>query len=240
MKWFGTTKKLIPIEADIHSHLIPGIDDGSTSMEKSIEMIEEFERLGFKKIITTPHIHPNYPNSKEAIISGVDEVKKELERKKILIELEAAAEYFVDETFVSLLDKEESLLSFGDHFVLVECSFTAKPFIFETVIYKMKELGYSPVFAHPERYKFLEGDITWLKELKNLGILFQVTLGSLSGYYGNMPKKLGLELVKNDMVDFLASDLHRVSQIDFLRKGLEMREVQKLIKRGRLFNSRLV
>lgn len=239
MKW-PFKKSLAAIKVDIHSHLIPGIDDGSSSEEKSLEMIRLMQAEGFEKIITTPHIHPKYPNSEQQILAGLTKLQDAVKRENITIDLEAAAEYYVDEKFMERVEKKESLLSFGDRYILVECSFNVKPFFFESVIYKLKENGYRPVLAHPERYKFLEGNIGWLNQLKTTGVLFQVTLGSIGGYYGSMPKKIGIELIKNEMVDFLASDLHRSLQFDFLKKGLRSKEVQQLLKKGRVVNSELI
>lgn len=238
MKWFH---KSVPqrLVVDIHSHLIPGIDDGAATLSDSIQMILHFKDLGFQKLVTTPHIHPNYPNTRERILEGLSIVRKELAQRHIEMEIEAAAEYFVDDVFIQKLDNGKPLLSFGDKYVLIECSFLVKPFFFESVIYKLKSQGYKPVFAHPERYKFLEDNIEWLKELKRSGILFQVTLGSLGGYYGKVPKQIAMRLIKDNLVDFLASDLHRTSQVEYLKMGLEMKEVQNALKTGKVLNNSL-
>ena len=147
---------------------------------------------------------------------------------------------YVDDQFIDLVANGHKFLTFGKKYILIECSFVTRPFFFESVIYQLKDLGYVPVFAHPERYKFLEGDIQWLTEIKKTGILFQVTLGSLGGYYGAAPRKIGLELVKHEMVDFLGSDLHKASQVEFLNKGLKMKAVQKVLDSDRLLNQELL
>lgn len=237
MKWFF--KKVDQIKVDIHSHLIPGIDDGAPTLDHSISMIKSMQKVGFEKLITTPHIHPKFPNSEKSIKKNLESLKKNLLENEIKIKIEAGAEYFVDHEFIDKINSKEPLLSFGDRFVLIECSFTVKPFFFESVIYKLKEAGYRPVLAHPERYRFLEGDIDWLKEIKMTGVMFQVTLGSIGGYYGTTAKKLGHELIKEGMVDFLGSDLHRSSQIEFLMKGLNTKAVKNLVKRGSLLNDKL-
>lgn len=233
-------KSFAPLLSDLHSHLIPMIDDGSDSLEMSVSMLLALKELGFKKIITTPHIHPKYPNTPDLIIKGLDSVRKALDEHNVEIELEAAAEYFVDETFMNRLDGEEQLLWFGDRYLLVECSFITKPLFFETAVLKLRSQGYNPIFAHPERYQFLQGDISWLRSIRNAGVLFQVTLGSLSGYYGKSARQLGNVLLKNGMIDFLASDLHKPSQLGFLEKGLKLRSVQKLIRDGSVLNGSLL
>lgn len=239
MKWFSK-RTSIPLKVDIHSHLIPGIDDGASSLKDSMDMLRAFYELGFRKVVTTPHIHPRYPNNKEAIVNGLRDLHQAIENDGLDIELEAAAEYYVDENFLEKLNSGHDLLTFGDRYLLVECSFVNKPFFFENAIFDMIEKGYNPILAHPERYQFLEGNIDWLMELKSLGILFQVTLGSLSGYYGELPRQLGKKLLKEGMVDFLASDLHRMSQVGHLRSSLRLKEVQTIIKRDQLLNNSLV
>ncbi|MEQ9009484.1 MAG: CpsB/CapC family capsule biosynthesis tyrosine phosphatase, partial [Ekhidna sp.] len=223
-----------------HSHLIPNIDDGSQSLEQSIGMINELISIGFKKLITTPHIHPRYPNTTEIIMSGLKELQVEIKRKKMDVEIEAAAEYYGDEVVYEKLSSDEPILSFGDRYVLVESSFVNKPVFFESVIFDLQSKGYRPVLAHPERYQFLEGRIDWLEELKSMGVLFQVTLGSIGGYYGAMPQEIGRRLLQKEMVDFLGSDLHRETHLEFLKKGMKSKEVQKCINQNRLKNKELL
>ncbi|MEP1035240.1 CpsB/CapC family capsule biosynthesis tyrosine phosphatase [Ekhidna sp.] len=230
------SRKITTLDVDIHSHLIPNIDDGSQSMKQSIEMIEELMVLGFRKIITTPHIHPNYPNRPEVILAGLEGLQKEIAKNNFEIEIEAAAEYFVDEGFHQQVKSKRLILSFGGKHVLVESSFLNKPVFFESVMFDLQSAGYIPVLAHPERYNFLEGSIEWLEELKSMGVMLQVTLGSIGGYYGNKPEQIGKLLLKNEMVDFLGSDLHRDTHLTFLEKGLKSKEVQKSLNGDKIKN----
>ncbi len=238
MNFFG--KKSLTLDVDIHSHLIPNIDDGSQSMEQSIEMIESLIRLGFRKIITTPHIHPNYPNHPEVILAGLSKLQKELIKLNLDIEVEAAAEYYVDQQFHQKVKDNDTILSFGGKHVLVETPFINKPAFFESAMFDLKASGHTPVLAHPERYVYLEGSIEWLEELKDMGVLLQVTLGSLGGYYGKVPEQIGNLLLKKDMVDFLGSDLHRPSHLAYLEKGLNAKYVQRALKENRLKNCLLL
>ena len=239
MGLFGK-KSTLPLEVDLHSHLIPGIDDGSQSIEQSLSMIRSLIDMGFKKIITTPHIHPRYPNKDENIMSGLEKLQKEILSANIPIELEAAAEYYVDESFYEKVKENKPILFFGDKYVLVESSFINKPAFFESTMFELQSKGYKPVLAHPERYQFLEGSIEWLEELKGMGILFQVTLGSMGGYYGDKPLKITKQLFNEGMVDFLGSDLHRETHLPYLSKGLKSKEIQRLIKSGQLKNKQLL
>ncbi|WP_462247747.1 tyrosine-protein phosphatase [Ekhidna sp.] len=233
-------KKYAKLSLDLHSHLIPNVDDGSQSLGQSINMLKRLMDLGFKKVITTPHIHPSYPNTPEIILSGLSKLQDEIGRLNLEIEVEAAAEYFVDESFQKKVKEGGLILSFGGKHVLVESSFLNKPVFFESVMFDMQSAGYTPVLAHPERYQFLEGSLDWLIELKSMGVLFQVTFGSLGGYYGATPEKIAKALLKNKMVDFLGSDLHRESHLNFLEKGLKSKVVQNAIKEGALKNHELL
>lgn len=236
MVWPFSISKIQPLKVDIHSHILPGIDDGSQSLEESVNMIKALQSAGFQKLITTPHIHPKYPNTEDKIMNAYQEFVPYLKRSGVDIELEVAAEYYVDERFIQKVEDKKKLLSFGDNYVLIESSFVSKPLFLGSVIFKLKSQGYRPIYAHPERYRFLDGDITWLEELKSMGVLFQVTLSSLAGNYGNSAKGMAEKLVKRQMVDFLASDMHKSTQIDVLKKGLNTKLIQKLIRGGTLLN----
>ena len=227
-------------KVDIHSHLIPAIDDGVKSVESSVDIIKRLEKLGYQKAITTPHIHPNYPNTPEIIRNGLQQVQDKLNEEHVSFELEVAAEYFVDDTFIELIKSDKEILSFGDKYVLVESSFLNKPLYFEACLFELKSKGYQPILAHPERYKFLEGKLDWLLQLKEMEILFQITISSFVGYYGATPKKIAKELYKKNMVDFLGTDLHRLEQIDYLNDGLMRKEVEKLCKSSSLKNEQLL
>ncbi len=238
MSWFG--KKPEPLTVDLHSHLIPNIDDGAQSIEQSLNMITQLVSLGYQKLITTPHIHPNYPNTPEIILNGLTLLQKAIVKLDLEVELEAGAEYYVDESFIEKIKSGSKLLSFGGSYVLVESSFINKSAHFEPTMFELLSLGYQPVLAHPERYNFLEGSLDWLMELKNMGVLLQVTLGSIGGYYGSKPEKMAKLLLKKGMVDFLGSDIHREKHLPFLKKGLEQKDVQKGIRKKAFKNPHLL
>ncbi|MFK7952903.1 MAG: tyrosine-protein phosphatase [Ekhidna sp.] len=222
---------------DIHSHLIPGIDDGAKSLEQTLEMLTAFKRLGYQKIITTPHIHPRYPNTIIGIKSGLEVVQKAINEHNLDIQVEVAAEYFVDEEFLNQVKTNKEILFFGKNLVLVESSFLNKPIFFEEALFELKSKGYTPVLAHPERYQFLEGSIEWLQELKSMGTLMQVTASSICGYYGESPQKIAKKLFKNNLVDILGSDLHKISQVAFLEKAFKKKEIQSYLKSGLCLNN---
>ena len=153
---FKKQEKLEPfdigrLKVDIHSHLIPGIDDGAQDMDQAIAMLAKFERLGFKKVVTTPHVMTDsFPNTNKIILDGLEALRNEAKKSGLKIEIDAAAEYYFDETLMPKIANKE-LLTFGDNYVLVEFAFHSKPQFLEQLFFELKAKGYRPVVAHFER-----------------------------------------------------------------------------------------
>ena len=230
---FGAKNKepfdLSALKVDMHSHLIPGIDDGSQSMDHTIGMLLRFSEMGYKKVITTPHIMFDlYKNTPEIILGGLAEVRAEVKRLNIPIEIEAAAEYFYDEHFIELIENEK-LLTFGDNNVLFEFSFGAKPNNIDQLVFSLKSKGYQPILAHYERYLFfLEEGIAPARKLREKGVHIQMNLNSLSGHYGPGIKKQAELLIENDLIDYVATDCHRIEHLDILQRNLDKKYYRKL------------
>lgn len=223
---FGPKKRKTPFDlsklgVDMHSHLIPGIDDGAPTMEHSIAMLNKFAQLGYRKVVTTPHIlgevHPNTP---ETILSGLAEVQKELKELKIPIEIEAAAEYFCDETLLPKI-KAKNILSFGNNYVLMEFSMLHASQYEAQALFELQVAGYIPILAHFERYPYYHGNFEKVEELRARNIKIQVNLGSLTGHYGPGVRKMAEELIKKGLVDFLGSDCHRMEHLLMIEKYLD-------------------
>lgn len=234
--WFGNNKKAFNVDVDIHSHLIPGIDDGARSVEESLEMLSVFQRLGYKKVITTPHIHSEYyPNTKSIIEQGLVSLKEEMSTYGLKIDIEAAAEYYIDSEFLMLIETPEEILSFGKfNYVLMETPFMNKPLIFDEVVFQLKSNGFVPVLAHPERYTYLMDDLSWLKKIKIQGVQLQITASSLIGGYGKGPQKVARQLLKENMVDFIGSDIHRKNQLPIFQKSLRQKIIPQNLKNNEL------
>lgn len=170
------------IAVDMHSHVLPGIDDGAQTPEESIVLIKKMMELGIKKIIATPHVMADYyKNTPETIGNALNILKAELINQNINIEVEAAAEHYFDETFEARVDNRK-LLTMGDNYALFEFSFINQPPNAVEVIMKMKELGYRPILAHPERYVYM--DIEQLQNIRSWGCNLQLNTISLTGYFG--------------------------------------------------------
>jgi len=214
----------------MHSHLIPGIDDGAKTLEKSLLYIREMQNLGFKKIITTPHIMgDHYPNTAQDIHTGLDKLRLALLQEDNKIEINAAAEYYVDEYFVDLLDHNIPLLTLSDNKILIEFSTFAPPSNAFEIIFRMKSMGYQPVLAHPERYVYYSNSQNIFQEFVDKGCLLQVNLLSLIGHYGEPQKKLAYHLISNKLVSYLGTDLHNGGHVEMLHKSLKSRKLQSLL-----------
>lgn len=225
-----------PFKVDIHSHLLPGIDDGAQTLKESLALIKQFHLLGYTKLITTPHIISDYyPNNREIITEKLHIVEKALKVEEINIELEAGAEYYVDMNFLNLIE-DGKLLTFMNHYVLFETAYMNKPLVLEDIIYTLLQKGYIPVLAHPERYTYLHNDIEKYKRLKALGVLFQVNAKSL--YNKSKPSyKIAQKLIKLGLVDFIGSDAHRMRDLNRLESFLKSRVCQKMIKLNNIKNN---
>ncbi len=225
---------------DIHSHLLPGIDDGSKTTYESIKMIKLYEKMGYKKLITTPHIMwHRYKNSSEIILEKLEYLKDALADQEVEIELEAASEYYLDENFAKLLEKKD-ILTFGENYLLFEMSYTRAPKDLREIVFDIEMAGYKPVLAHPERYIFMHDDFDEYEELKELGVFFQLNLNSLAGQYSKNVQKIAMELAERGMVDFLGSDVHKLSQLETLQKVLTSQTLQQIFQKNRILNNTLL
>jgi protein-tyrosine phosphatase len=241
-KLIGKEKKLkkpvnIPVQTDIHSHLVPGIDDGSQSLEESIELIRELHQLGYRKIITTPHIMgDHYRNNIPIIREGLEKLREEVDKQGIDVKLEAASEYYIDDHFMSLLEKKE-ILSFGDNYVLVETNAINYTELIRNAFWQMGLNGYKPVFAHPERYVYLWNDFDRYHEFKDMGIHLQINLVSLSGFYSPQVKEIAERLIDANLVDFVGTDTHEMRYVEALQAAMYSPYMKKLSEMNLLNDS---
>jgi protein-tyrosine phosphatase len=228
------------LHCDVHSHLIPGIDDGVPDMETSLRLIRGLVDLGYTKIITTPHINADiFPNTPAIIRAGQAAVTDELQRQKIDVEFGAAAEY-MDEHFSQMLAAGEPLLTLKDNLVLVELSFAVPAINLKEILFDLQLKGYQPVLAHPERYLYFGANKDWYEQLRNAGCLFQLNLLSFAGYYGRESQQLAEYLIKKEYVDLLGTDMHHQRHLEVLGSSERIqRTVDKLLASGLVKNPEL-
>lgn len=220
------SKKRIPLTdfftnsfVDIHSHLLPGIDDGAKDIDTSIALILKMVSYGIKNFITTPHVLGNvYPNSTAVIKEKLTVVQKELEKREIKgISIQAAAEYMLDEEFSALLEQKD-ILVLKDNYILVEMSYFSAPMNLYELLFNIQLKGYKPVLAHPERYNFYHSDFKSYYKLKQAGCLFQLNLLSLTDQYGKGVQKISEKLLKENLYDFVGTDTHHQNHLALLPK----------------------
>jgi protein-tyrosine phosphatase len=242
---FGKKEKVLEsfnmavLKTDVHSHFIPGIDDGSKSLEDSLELIGEMEKLGYSKVITTPHIMSDYyRNTPKIILGGLDLVRNALAKAGSKMQIEAAAEYYIDFDFQEKIN-EKKLLTFGDNYVLFEMPFIGEPKILNTVIFDMQMAGYKPVLAHVERYEFWHKEYEKIQALKEKGVLLQLNINSLSGYYSPQTRKMAEKMIDENMFDFLGSDCHNMNHVSLMQKTVTMPYLHKIAEYQGLINQKL-
>lgn len=219
-------KKNIPLKdvfpdgfVDIHSHLLPGIDDGAKDMNHAIDLITKMHSFGIKNFITTPHVLGEiYPNSSEVIKEKLIEVKNELTARGLYdINISAAAEYMMDEQFSIRLEKDD-ILTLKDNFILVEMSYFNAPFNLFEILFEIQLKGYKPILAHPERYNFYHSDLENYYKLKKAGCLFQLNLLSLTSQYGKNVQKITKKLLEKNLYDFVGTDTHHNNHLELLKQ----------------------
>jgi len=227
------------LETDIHSHIIPNIDDGARDIEESLILLRGLVSLGYKKVITTPHIMLTpYCNTHKSIMDGLTLLKESIAEADIDIQIEAAAEYYLDDGFLNCL-KEDDILSINGQYLLFETSYMAKPLQFDEMISEIFSAGYTPLLAHPERYRYIFDLKKEYVALKEKGIFFQVNSNSFGGHYGPEAKRKAYFLSDHGMIDFLGSDVHHVKQVKMLEKVRRTTLYKKVFQKNTILNDTL-
>lgn len=238
-------KKVTPdlsfLGADMHSHLLPALDDGLKTMDETLFFIKELHALGYKKLICTPHIISDlHPNSPETILPRLQEVRAELSKHDIPVTLEAAAEYMVDLDFEESVRQDKQLLTFGENHILIEMSFVAPSPNIESAIFELCIKGLQPIIAHPERYNYYHDSFDKYQRMIDLGCVLQVNLLSLLGYYGGYVKKTAEKLIKSGMIQFAGTDMHHERHLESLQELASKQELYDLLGNANLKNYTLL
>jgi tyrosine-protein phosphatase YwqE len=235
------TPDLSFIGADMHSHLLPGLDDGLKTMDDTIAFIKELHSLGYQKLICTPHIIADlHPNSPDTILPRLEEVRTALKEQNIPVQIDAAAEYMVDMDFENSIKKGDQLLTLDDKYILIEMSYIAPSPNIEQVIFDLSLRGLKPVIAHPERYLYYHNDFEKYQRFIDLGTVLQVNLLSLLGYYGKGVKATAEKLIKQNMIQFAGTDMHHTNHLNGLKELAGRKDFYKLIAESNLLNKTLL
>ena len=230
---------LLPFETDIHSHLIPGIDDGAKTLEESITLLRTLQAFGYRRVVTTPHVMvDSYRNSTESILKGLEILRHRAQQEGIALEIYAAAEYYMDEELNRRLQTGD-LLTVEDY-LLFETSYYVEPLNLTEVVYEIIAKGYRPLLAHPERYRYVQDFEGFYGSLRRLGVAFQVNINSLGGHYGRNAEQKAYWLMKQGWIDFLGSDLHHRHQATNLESVIEKGLIQEAYRSNTIRNDQLV
>ncbi|WP_345127313.1 tyrosine-protein phosphatase [Hymenobacter antarcticus] len=234
---------LAGLGADMHSHLLPGLDDGAETLEHSLDLLRALRELGFRKLIMTPHIMGDfYKNTPEGIRAALQLLRTAAQAAGLGdVELDCAAEYYLDEFLGHKLADGTEMLTFGGdkRYLLFETSYMNEPLNLFEILFELKAQGYRPVLAHPERYTYLYGRFGEIEALRrDHGVLLQVNLNSLAGYYSPAAKKVAEQLVDGGLVDFVGTDTHHLRHTDtLLRRTLPLPHLAKLLRLPLLNNT---
>ena len=192
---------------DVHTHILPGVDDGVQSTEESLAILYYYEGLGMTKVIFTPHIMEDVPQS-------LPDLRQRFENFKSVyngnLELSLAAEHMLDSSFFSLLEKGD-LLTLWDNYLLVEMSYAQCVVNIFDCVKRIMSKGYFVVLAHPERYLYLKQKE--YKRLKDMGVLFQLNLTAMFGAYGDGVKKNAQYLLESEYYDLVGTDIHNLIRL---------------------------
>lgn len=216
---------------DIHSHILPGIDDGAKTMGHSLELLTNMYKIGIRNFVCTPHVIEGvWENSTERILSVYDELKKVVEQTPSLkdVNIRVAAEYMMDENFQKLLENRD-LLPIKDNKILVEMSYLAPPSNLFEIIAEIQVKGFVPILAHPERYKSFHKSLSVYEQLKNAGCMFQLNKISLTNYYGKDVHESAIWLLRNHMIDFIGSDLHHMRHMEQINSLMTRPNMMEMI-----------
>ena len=236
MRFFSKKINAVPdyrftnVLQDIHSHILPGLDDGSPDMETSLELITALSGIGINRLICTPHIIADiYRNTPATINSALELLKKACLENGLHTELSAAAEYMLDDHFMELLRTKQPLLTLRKNYILTELSYATAPNNLEQISFEININNYQPLMAHPERYFYYHDNYNNYYRLKDLGFFLQVNLLSLTGHYGKAVTKAAQFLFKNNLVDFVGSDIHHIGHINLLTNDRNREIIRKCL-----------
>ena len=227
-------------DTEVHCHILPGIDDGSPDVETSVALVQQLKNWGIQRIITTSHVtESTFENTPESMRQAYDRLRKALDDRGIEIEIKTSAEYRMDEYFLKQL-QAGTIISFPDNYLLIENSFFQPFWELRELVFDLQLKGYTPMLAHPERYMYYHKTPQIYKELHDQGLLFQVNLLSLAGYYNPDVKEMAWKLLDNGMVDLIGSDMHHMQHAAHITKFIGSKEYEKLKqKAGNILNNRI-
>jgi len=235
-KTADTAPLYLPFETDIHSHILPGIDDGSPDIATSLELLKGISALGIRHTVATPHVIADiYRNTPQTINAALETLRTASREAGLSIDINAAAEYMLDDYFLKLLHEEAPLLTIHNKIILTEQSYASSSNNLNEIAFAIMTRGYRPIMAHPERYFYYHNSYESYGHLKDMGFFLQVNVLSLTGYYGKSVAKAAKYILENDMADFVGTDMHHPRHLALLQKRENLELFRKHLDK-RTFN----
>ena len=222
---------------DLHSHIIPEIDDGSRSISETMQLLKEAEEAGFDKVISTSHyIQNQFEFDEVSRMQFLEIIKNGAKDLGINVELYLGSEIYVTYEMAELVKQHKASTINNSKYVLFELPMKNEIPNFKNILYVLLGSGYLPIIAHPERYEYVKEDPNWLMQYLEIGVMFQANYGSIIGLYGKQAQKTVKKLLKNNMIHFLGSDVHRQETIykrmpeilEELRKTIDEKTLKRL------------
>ena len=229
-KLFGHKKEQVKLfyNTDIHCHILPGVDHGSPSMEKSLEMLQAEAEMGISRVILTSHVTAvTFENTREKLMDAFLKLQDAVTDAGMDMDLALSAEYRMDEYF----DKEyaaDHLLPMPGNHILLENSFQQELMNLDELLFDMQIKGYKTILAHPERYTYYSRRRKRFEQLHNAGARFQVNILSFTGYFGEEARDSALWFAKNGMIDYLGSDMHNIKHAHIIMEYLNSKEWKRM------------
>lgn len=216
---------------DIHSHILPNIDDGARSLDETIEILDKMSNLGFHHIVATPHYitGSTFKCDNEMKFSILNEVQKKLDGRGIDVKLYMGNETYIDMDILSLIDSNKISTINNSRYLLIELPRNGKINDLNELIFTLRSRDIIPIIAHPERYICLQEDNKLVDDLIKRGALLQVNFESINGKYGKEVKKLAVYLLKNKRFHFLASDIHHTDSNFFKNFKKLQKDIIKIV-----------
>lgn len=241
---FGLFKKketFAPLVVDMHCHLLPNVDDGSSNIEETIRCLKAMYGVGYRKIFLTPHFQARYPNNEDDIKKRFETLKKAIANsgeKDLPTVVGIAGEYRFDPAFARM-PGVDNVLTLPGKILLCEFSLHNNDYMPLDIFAEYIKLGYKLILAHPERYPYLNTHSTEVKKMRDMGMAFQVNILSLNNFYGESAMRKGFEYIEKGYSEYLGTDTHNMRYIQALLNTAENKEVQKLFKKFTFKNSEL-
>lgn len=199
---------------DIHSHILNNIDDGSKSIEESIKILKEYEKINITDVVLTPHYiyEGNYQVDNKRKKGLFDKLNKKVKEENININLYLGNEIYANDNIIELLNDNKISSINNSKYLLIEFPIYVENKQSYNIIHNIVLSGYIPIIAHPERYKYVQRNFNILNEYIKLGALLQINKDSLFGKYGKEAKKIAKKMIKKRLVTTIGTDIHSINR----------------------------